>query len=81
MFHVGQEVECIDNSQAWANRIPSGLVKGQIYTISAILPFPIEYGVKVSGRPGRFSHKRFRPLRKTDISIFTAMLNKTKETA
>jgi hypothetical protein len=79
MFHVGQEVECIDDSPAWKNNVPSGLVKGQIYIVAEILPFIHEYGVSISGKLGKFSCKRFRPLRKTDISIFTAMLNKTPE--
>lgn len=99
MFHVGQQVVCIDDSQwrrdvvaRWGIALPS---KGSVYTVCEILIGPS------SGEPcirleeivnplcdfaeGRgeamFKARYFRPVRKTDISIFTAMLNPVKEDA
>lgn len=64
------------------------LEKGRIYTIRCVVPdYPFQNGPKlgllledvirvVSNRfDFPFGAERFRPVQKTDISIFTAMLN------
>lgn len=78
------------NGRNPARRGPSGLVKGHVYTISSLDPTTDQNGdlgvhvvevvlpfVQSSlGYNVGFNTKRFRPAveRKTDISIFTAML-------
>ena len=70
-FRVGQKVVCVTNKRA------PELTRNCVYTVAAIC----------GERPGLvlaevdprfpyccFDHKRFRPVRTTDISIFTAML-------
>ncbi len=85
MFHVGQKVVCIDDTRRefglreWDNRLRRGI----IYTIRWVG----KYGVKLVEINRRTRHvsdtyyfaDRFRPVieRKTDISIFTAMLAPT----
>jgi hypothetical protein len=86
-FHVGQKVACIDDrpSGPWTRR---WLVLHCVYTVARILP-PIDpeyqdhlgstFGVdllEIPDKPNGFGGLRFRPIieRKTDISIFTAML-------
>lgn len=71
-FHVGQQVVCVD--AAWTSLVE----KGSVYTVEGIKSdCLVLIGVAV-GRPyslrGMFK-TRFRPVAKTDISIFTAMLN------
>lgn len=84
--YVGQKVVCID-----ANTINIGfdkLIKNEVYTISEIeisekghfidlkekMKYPSSLGC-------RFFISRFRPVieKKTDISIFTSMLNRNLE--
>ena len=86
MFYVGQKVVCVDDGPSGftgrANRV---LTKGQIYTVSkswehAYRGAPVVLLAEVDpDKPYHecFSAARFRPVvdRKTDISIFTAMLN------
>lgn len=81
-FHVGQEVVCV--SVPLNNYI--GLKKGAIYRITGkgFSNFSGAPCVTIEGSGKQFYFaNRFRPVekRKTDISIFTAMLNpqKTKE--
>lgn len=87
-FRVGQKVVCVDAS-AIQKAVP--LNEGAVYTIRTIIPLRssvrgcgiylveivnlLELGLEV----GYFSD-RFRPAveRKTDISIFTAMLKPSK---
>ena len=76
-FHVGQKVVCIDDRQ---RNLPTNCVRGVVYTISDIYVHP-QWGMKVylheiqapPFNQGYFAD-RFRPVRTTDISIFTAML-------
>lgn len=88
-FHVGQKVVCIDASKRnqnnqWRGDIP---VKDAIYTIAGFyhadhLPGLILVEIKNFPFGGSYDALRFRPVqeRKTDIGIFTAMLNtKQKE--
>ncbi len=88
MFHIGQKVVCINASHAPFKGRPPGLVKGRIYTVSAIgltnhldpeqLPC-ISVDELANPYIAVWSH-RFHPVieRKTDISIFTAMLTPSK---
>lgn len=64
------------------------VVKGEVYTISQLINHPDgSYCVKLVGVPDRncrdfgYNIKRFRPAveKKTDISIFKSMLNKTPQ--
>ena len=81
-FHVGQKVVCVDGKpsirgSAWET-LP---VKGSVYTIRDI---HTEFGVRVEEivnpvfpyikgmMEAYFNFTRFRPVRTTDISIFTA---------
>lgn len=94
-FRVGQKVVCIDDVWPPYRHplILLRPVHGEVYTIRFIEPAAYGIGVLLeeirnhpsvfrdgAGEPG-FLARRFRPLieRKTDISIFTEMLN-TKET-
>jgi hypothetical protein len=91
-FRIGQKVVCIDNgpnpklkNNFWIGDIP---IVGNIYTISGFgfaeatneeLLVLVE--IKNCSRHGiGYSAWRFRPVveRKTDISIFTAMLKPSK---
>jgi hypothetical protein len=91
MFHVGQKVVCIHGCPS-SNPLPH-CVKGKIYTVANVyiiddltmielfeLPFPGLVDADGEWMPG-FVAECFRPVveRKTDISIFTAMLNKKPE--
>lgn len=99
MFHLGQQVVCIDDSVKRAKAIQDmhGLKKGNIYIIrwvgEMIWPFfgvtnPLLYiRVEEIIRPTCCGHAdlpylatRFKPLKTTDISIFTEMLTKLPET-
>ncbi|TAL43816.1 MAG: hypothetical protein EPN91_05525 [Salinibacterium sp.] len=86
MFYVGQKVVCVDAEGAPMLRLR------EIYTVSGVDNYPdywrgkwIEFGIwLVEAQPvsefRSFAYKRFRPLveRKTDISMFTAILDKAK---
>ena len=67
-FRVGQEVVCID-----AKGVDALLTKGAHYRIRFISADYV-YLVEVPGPSMGFFPSRFRPIVKTDISIFTAML-------
>jgi hypothetical protein len=79
MFHKGQRVVCVDDS---INPIygPNSLKSGDVYTVAwcgvwwdgiAVCVCEVTQTAEVP-----FRYERFRPVieRKTDISIFTAML-------
>lgn len=90
MFHVGQKVVCVDASNSpgctWGPR--ERPVEDAIYTVS-------EVGISEIGNPAIklmelprdqkewtwFRSNRFRPVveRKTDISVFTKILNDVKK--
>jgi len=82
-WHVGMKVVCVDNS-TWEHK----LTLNRIYTITAIgVPdFCDTLYVGLAETPSRsgaslhWRIERFRPVqpRQTDISMFTAMLNKDK---
>jgi hypothetical protein len=77
-FHVGQKVVCI-NASGFEDR----LMEGAIYTVSDVgvdfgeLYLGLEETIAVSPGPLHWLATRFRPVvdRKSDISIFTSMLN------
>lgn len=77
-FRVGQKVVCVDASlpaNPWHCQHP--LVKDRIYTVQSLEgPKCID----IDGSRRAWQNWRFRPLvaRKTDISIFTAMLKPSK---
>lgn len=86
MFSIGQQVVCIEDKYWRAHCGETTPVKGRIYTIREIevhkegvglrfeeivnAPFQYSDGLKECA----FWRHAFRPVRKTDISIFTAML-------
>ena len=87
-FHVGQKVVCIDDDGLHLRPDEDGPCKGQVYTIRGfneqvgglllieVINFPQLYREgygELSFRPSRF-----RPVveRKTDISLFKAILDK-----
>jgi hypothetical protein len=89
MFHVGQLVVCIRDIHVIVAHecLVSAPKKGDIVTVRET--FLGTYGVPAitleehlnkvasNGEPG-FRESNFRPIAKTDISIFTAMLSPTK---
>lgn len=93
MFRIGQKVVCVDDKEAHPSTIlsggsPTGLVKGQIYTVTKT---GIEHPLDLTGTPcitlaempspWGYRQTRFRPLveKKTDISVFKALLNPVQE--
>lgn len=92
-FRVGQKVVCVDASIPDASQLSvpiikkNGLVEGSIYTIAQVgvtHPFdprklPCVFVDEICLRMPLWAH-RFRPVveRKTDISVFTAMLTGSK---
>lgn len=92
-WHVGMKVVCVDDQ--WHDPTafgPCPLVAGVIYTVARIQPATGLYRggcdhicvqvAEINWERG-FAAPRFRPVqkRKTDISIFTAMLHDKKEHA
>ena len=84
-FHVGQKVVCVDASVNGRGDKPA-LVEGNIYTIAHIVTVNDKVGFNLIEaqipKPLRIFYPayratRFRPVieRKTDISVFTALLN------
>lgn len=82
-FHVGQKVVFVNDKDV-ANRshLANMLVVGKIYTVDTIVDFGPDHGVGlcVDGSNRAWQHWRFRPIipRRTDISVFKAMLETPK---
>lgn len=87
MFHVGQEVACIKGIPPFSFPTPQ---VGNIYIVSAVDPYVDKHGntgLQFSNLPnppgflctGYWASSMFRPVAKTDISIFTAMLAPLRE--
>lgn len=84
-FRVGQKVVCVNATDGYGSLYGAGythgLREGAIYTISKITDetFVSVAEIKVGG----WRADRFRPIveKKTDISIFTAMLKTKKQGA
>ena len=80
-WHFGMKVVCVD-----ARGAGRCLRKGEVYTLRWLEPEfvgleePSTWSDEAGAEAGWF-YSRFRPAqrRKTDISVFTAMLTKTKE--
>lgn len=84
-FRVGQRVVCVDDGPH-RDGTPSALRGGAIYTVHKCFQHRLGIGVLLVevDLPRRFAGfyaTRFRPAveRKTDISIFTAMLTPSPE--
>lgn len=82
-FRVGQKVVCVDDSPDRFGR-ELGVVRGEIYTIRAVLERQGWQGVLLvevdPGSAAGWYASRFRPVveRKTDISVFHEILRTTK---
>lgn len=87
-FHIGQKVVCVNAAQrrdSWG-KLPESLVRGAIYTIRDVYEshLPPAIGVRLEEIQGPFCpfwreeigfHAiRFRPVRETNIDVFTKML-------
>lgn len=95
MFEVGQQVVCVDDHFDHPNRHGFHRpTKGDRYIVREFVPDfggepcirlseiinpPVVWRGDVFPEELAFKASRFRPIRKTDISIFTAMLNKAPE--
>ena len=87
-FRVGQKVACVRDGRSLFTGAPSGLVAGRVYTVTKAwrddaFRHPVCLIAEVAPAGGyAFDALRFRPVqeRKTDISIFTAMLNPSQVT-
>ncbi len=84
-FRVGQKVVCVDDGPNANGLIPS-VRTGETFTVATIDPTIRfgAYGVQLVERAARaptyvFRADRFRAVHETNISIFTAMLDKTPE--
>jgi hypothetical protein len=92
-FRVGQKVVCVDDAiptfarlVRWVFRFPWNLRRGEIYTIAKVsnIAGPTVTLIEVKNPPlpeGAFWARRFRPVveRKTDISVFEAMLTDARQ--
>lgn len=95
-FHIGQLVVCVDDKprEPKMAHLIAWPVKGLVYTIRGFKETADGLGLYIEeivnreqklrdgtfGEPGYYLD-RFRPVRKTSIEAFTAMLNTTKEDA
>lgn len=83
MFHVGQKVVCVDDTDyPMEHKLGAGyargLRKGAVYTIASIRSTPTNVFLRIAELDNNgWSSVRFRPAveRKTDISIFKELLN------
>ncbi|BEV47313.1 hypothetical protein CRBSH125_34960 [Afipia carboxidovorans] len=89
MFRIGQKVVCVNDSNihpCWSDWHSDLIVKGRVYTIASIERSRDRFGftlTEINSKPwptggyAAWRAERFRPVveRKTDISIFKAMLN------
>jgi hypothetical protein len=78
-LHAGQLVECINAGPGFASGKPIELVQNAIYRIRDI--GGMSGNLVNVGTIHYYAPERFRPIveRKTDIAIFTAMLNPSLE--
>lgn len=82
MFHVGQEVICI-NGKGWWNTFGEtfdGPGLNEKVTIVLIRDSHIGITLGLAEYPMKYLQTAFRPIekRKTDISVFNSVLNNTK---
>jgi hypothetical protein len=86
-FRVGQKVVCVNDEPSRFTGFPTNVKKGGVYTITKTflhprgVPCVLLKEIEVPRQHLGYDASRFRPVgeRKTDISIFTAMLNPSKE--
>lgn len=86
-FRVGQKVVCVDASEKNGRWFADAPIEGRVYTIVGFAETKRGTGLLLQEIAndeefcGSYSPNRFRPIveRKTDISIFTAMLNPSHE--
>lgn len=91
IFRVGMKVVCVDDSEGAYGPEEKQIYKGSIYTVSAFRPGigpsliqleEVDHTYLIGGVlcVGWFLAERFRPVveRKTDISIFQAMLTRPR---
>lgn len=88
-WHVGQQVVCVHEFETHPHTILP--VKGLVYTIRGIVTFRKRVGLLLEElvNPPRkwsdgfleasFEAEGFRPVKKTDISVFTEMLAPVKQ--
>jgi hypothetical protein len=89
MFHVGQQVVCVDDKPRPGYSDIAMPVRGLVYTIKWIGYFYVEHRKTVCvelceiirPRPVPFIASRFRPVRTTSIEVFERLLTQvpTKE--
>ena len=79
-FHIGQEVVCVDDRGVFNDDYFIAVKRGQIYIVAGFSPDG-DGNLIIKGHPymtwgydGGWKRGRFRPIVKTDISIFQAML-------
>lgn len=83
-FHVGQKIVCVDDGPSkWSGMCGKSVKRGRIYTVLRMMDYHDGAGERLylieaapSGCHDGFNPDRFRPIveKKTDISLFTAML-------
>lgn len=85
-FRVGMKVVCVDASVDYLGQA-TNLIEGAVYEVRAKGTHLGEDFIVVAGAPSwhptkGYRSSRFRPVveRKTDISVFTAMLNPSQVT-
>lgn len=84
-FHSGMKVVCVDDDDQSCSKGDRSVRLGAIYTIREAFDFFGEAAVRLeeimNPKDRAYHAYRFRPIveRKTDISIFTQMLNPSKQ--
>ncbi len=87
-FRVGQKVVCVNDKPSRFTGLPTNVREGGVYTVTKTflhprgIPCVLLSEIEVPIHHLGYDASRFRPVveRKTDISIFTAMLNPSKQT-
>lgn len=81
-FHVGQKVVCIRAGAYYSGALDTGLRLNAVYTVARIYEGGLMAVAEIPTNDicDALNKDRFRPVveRKTDISIFTAMLLREK---
>ena len=83
-FHVGQKVVCVDDDWEFASFVPDDQKEpkaGPVYTVTEVIVFQGIAYIWLEGFALYYEADAFRPVveRKTDISIFKAMLTPKNE--
>lgn len=79
MFEIGQRVVCINDAGQLGGALgfvpESGVIKGSVYTIESFWAGGAAVGLEELPGNRAWWRWRFRPVKRTDISVFTALLN------